>query len=186
MSKVRNNFQLVYYHPCAPPYLLLLSISRSPHKSIMPEGPLTPLATRAIIRLYKPTKLHTLSLRVKKLNSFVANDTTCSHSIKRPTYLYHKIQNTWSTQEHCHIFRSTSKKANFNFILGIFLTFVFSLTRQFPKRAVDKYFKRLRQLLIEKFCAIRHRIASDKNNNRKTKTLSGLVTEITWFILAFT
>lgn len=61
----------------------------------------------------------------------------------------------------------TVTHSNFNFI---YLTFVFSLNRQFLKQIVDKYFKRLRQLLKEKYYAIFHRLDIDKENKKRTKT----------------
>ncbi|PKY62897.1 hypothetical protein RhiirA4_490281 [Rhizophagus irregularis] len=43
-------------------------------------------------------------------------------------------------------------------------------TLQFPKDTVDKYFNRLCQLLQEKLYALRNRLESDAENNKKTKT----------------
>ncbi|PKC54512.1 hypothetical protein RhiirA1_477201 [Rhizophagus irregularis] len=78
------------------------------------------------------------------------------------------------SQEHCHTFGSTSKIANLNYLIGNYLTFVFSLNRQFPKHVVNKYFKCLRQLLIEKFLEIHRRLDLYKNTEivswKSTKT----------------
>ncbi|PKY17673.1 hypothetical protein RhiirB3_488289 [Rhizophagus irregularis] len=74
------------------------------------------------------------------------------------------------SKNHRHTFRSTSNKPNLNYILGIYLTFIFSLNRQFHKDAVNKYFSRLRHLLKEKLLALRNRLESTDNNERKTKT----------------
>lgn len=73
-------------------------------------------------------------------------------------------------KDHRHKFQSTSNKPNLNFILGTYLTFVFSLNRQFPKDTVDKYFKRLRQLLQKKLYALYNRLESNADNNKKMKT----------------
>ncbi|PKY50561.1 hypothetical protein RhiirA4_423837 [Rhizophagus irregularis] len=55
-------------------------------------------------------------------------------------------------------------------LFRMYLTFVFSLNRQFSKQTVDKYFVRIRQLLQEKYLALRNRVESDKMNNKRTKT----------------
>jgi hypothetical protein len=74
------------------------------------------------------------------------------------------------SSDHCHTFRSTPNKPNFNYILGTYLTFVFALNRQFSKQTVTKYFNRLRQLLKKKFLAIRNRTNGTNDKDRKNKT----------------
>ncbi|PKY62806.1 hypothetical protein RhiirA4_489967, partial [Rhizophagus irregularis] len=73
------------------------------------------------------------------------------------------------TNDHQRIFNSTSKKVNLNYLIGTYLCFVFAINRQFSPDIVKKYFKRLRQLLIDKLVAIKNRI-SDSAKNRQTKT----------------
>ncbi|PKC54687.1 hypothetical protein RhiirA1_476848 [Rhizophagus irregularis] len=71
--------------------------------------------------------------------------------------------------DHQRIFNSTSKKVNLNYLIGTYLAFIFSINRQFSPDTVKKYFKRLRQLLIDKLVAIKNRL-SYSAKNRQTKT----------------
>ncbi|CAB5096539.1 unnamed protein product [Rhizophagus irregularis] len=72
-------------------------------------------------------------------------------------------------KDHRRIFNSTSKKINLNYLIGTYLTFIFSINRQFSRDTVKKYFKRLRQLLIDKLVVIKNRL-SHSAKNRQTKT----------------
>ncbi|PKY30300.1 hypothetical protein RhiirB3_447318 [Rhizophagus irregularis] len=142
--------------------------------------------TKAIVRLYRPAKVHTFCFHIKKLNPYVRCDTRGSGTLYNTSIgryylldfnyradhpntddkLYQIYTNDIElSQEHCRTFGSTSKIANLNYLIGNYLTFVFSLNRQFPKHIVNKYFKRLRQSLIEKFSAIRRRLDLNKNTN---------------------
>jgi hypothetical protein len=66
---------------------------------------------------------------------------------------------------------STSRFPNTKFIIGLYLCYVFSiLNKQFPKEIIDRYFKGLQQLLIVKFNALKQRLDSTSDKNRKTTT----------------
>jgi hypothetical protein len=67
-------------------------------------------------------------------------------------------------------YSSTTKKPNMNYVLATFLTSVFAYNHQFPKNIVSNYFNRLKTLLKDKLLALRNRLYSDKENNRKTTT----------------
>ncbi|CAB5366806.1 unnamed protein product [Rhizophagus irregularis] len=71
--------------------------------------------------------------------------------------------------DHQRIFNSTSKNVNLNYLIGTYPAFIFSINRQFSPDTVKKYFKRLRQLLIDKLVAIKNRL-SYLAKNRQTKT----------------
>ncbi|POG72973.1 hypothetical protein GLOIN_2v1828557 [Rhizophagus irregularis DAOM 181602=DAOM 197198] len=157
-----------------------------------PDSTTPPPVSQAILRLYKPiTKFFNISMRISKLSPYLSCDTRGSgtlYNTRKGRYYLLRLSEKADlplteidkyliytndielSKNHRHTFRSTSNKPNLNYILGIYLTFVFSLNRQFHKDAVDKYFNRLRQLLKEKLLALRYRLESTDNNDRKTKT----------------
>ncbi|CAB5389096.1 unnamed protein product [Rhizophagus irregularis] len=72
--------------------------------------------------------------------------------------------------DHHRIFNSNCKKLNLNYLIGTYLTFVFTLNKQFSPAIVDRYFNHLRQLLIDKILAVKNRTSSISDKNRQTKT----------------
>ncbi|EXX52058.1 hypothetical protein GLOIN_2v1779171 [Rhizophagus irregularis DAOM 181602=DAOM 197198] len=157
-----------------------------------PDSTTPPPISQAILRLYKPQKkIFDVSMRISKLSPYLSCDTRGSgtlYNTKKGRYYLLRLSEKADlplteinkyliytndielSKNHRHTFRSTSNKPNLNYILGIYLTFVFSLNRQFHKDAVNKYFSRLRHLLKEKLLALRNRLESTDNNERKTKT----------------
>ena len=69
-----------------------------------------------------------------------------------------------------HVVHSTSKKPNIGFIVSHCLTYILSYRKKLPKHARDKYFKRIRILLIAQHIATNNRIKDDKRRNTRTKT----------------
>lgn len=57
-----------------------------------------------------------------------------------------------------------------NYLIGTYLTFTFAINCQFSFDIVKKYFKRLCQLLLDKFMSIKNRLSSTSSKNRQTKT----------------
>ncbi|CAB5348095.1 unnamed protein product [Rhizophagus irregularis] len=72
--------------------------------------------------------------------------------------------------DHHRIFNSNSKKLNLHYLIGTYLTFIFILNKQFSPAIVDRYFNRLRQLLIDKILAVKNRTTSLSDKNRQIKT----------------
>ncbi|CAB5309107.1 unnamed protein product [Rhizophagus irregularis] len=72
--------------------------------------------------------------------------------------------------DHHRIFNSNCKRLNLNYLIGTYLTFIFTLNKQFSPAIVDRYFNRLRQLLIDKILAVKNRTTSVSDKNRQTKT----------------
>jgi hypothetical protein len=54
---------------------------------------------------------------------------------------YYPANDTHLQHEHRQTLTSSSKKPNINFLLGNYITYVFSMNRQFSKATVNKYFK---------------------------------------------
>ncbi|PKC59183.1 hypothetical protein RhiirA1_400140 [Rhizophagus irregularis] len=156
-----------------------------------PDSTTPPPISQAILRLYKPQKILDVSMRISKLSPYLSCDTRGSgtlYNTKKGRYYLIRLSEKADlplteinkyliytndielSKNHRHTFRSTSNKPNLNYILGIYLTFVFSLNRQFHKDVVNKYFNRLCHLLKEKLLALRNRLESTDNNDRKTKT----------------
>ncbi|CAB4415536.1 unnamed protein product [Rhizophagus irregularis] len=153
--------------------------------------PDNPTPTQAILRLYKPCKTYPLTISTKILSPYTSCDTrgsgtlyntkkgryfllSLSNTIEQPLSINDRLSvytNDIELRNHSsHTYQSTSIKPNFKYLLGIYLTFVFSLNRQFPKHIIDKYFSRLRQLLQEKYMALRNRLTSELLNNKRTTT----------------
>ena len=61
-----------------------------------------------------------------------------------------------------HVVHSTSKKPNIGFIVSHCLTYILSYRKKLPKHARDKYFKRIRILLIAQHIATNNRCKDDK------------------------
>ncbi|CAB5303830.1 unnamed protein product [Rhizophagus irregularis] len=74
------------------------------------------------------------------------------------------------SDDHHRIFNSNSKKLNLHYLIGTYLTFVFTLNKQFSPAIIDRYFNHLRQLLIDKILAVKNRTTSLSDKNRQTKT----------------
>ncbi|EXX57437.1 hypothetical protein GLOIN_2v1788972 [Rhizophagus irregularis DAOM 181602=DAOM 197198] len=140
--------------------------------------------------LHKIRNIFAYSFQTHKLNPYIVMDTRGSgtlYNIKKSRYFLMELhpnadlcltkKNSFNVytndidmpNDHQRIFNSTSKKVNLNYLIGTYLTFIFSINRQFSPEIVQKYFKRLRQLLIDKLVAIKNRL-SYLAKNRQTKT----------------
>ncbi|PKY33520.1 hypothetical protein RhiirB3_452481 [Rhizophagus irregularis] len=158
-------------------------------KNINPKGPQE--GSKAIVRLYRPCNTYSFSFHTKRLNPYVVSDTHGSgtlYNTKKARYFLIELdkdadliltkKNSFNvytndidmTNDHHRIFNSSSKKLNLNYLIGTYLTFTFAINRQFSPDVVKKYFKRLRQLLLDKMLAIRHRLSSTSVKNKQTKT----------------
>ncbi|CAB4435017.1 unnamed protein product [Rhizophagus irregularis] len=148
------------------------------------------LSSSPSLRSQHHGNIFTYSFHTCKLNPYVVRDTRGSgtlYNTKKGRYFLIELdqnadllltkKNSFNiytndidmTNDHHRIFNSTSKKVNVNFLIGTYLTFIFAINRQFSPDIVKKYFKRLRQLLLEKLVAIKNRI-SQPSKNRTTKT----------------
>ncbi|CAB4439910.1 unnamed protein product [Rhizophagus irregularis] len=148
------------------------------------------LSSSLSLRSQHHGNIFTYSFSTCKLNPYVVRDTRGSgtlYNIKKGRYFLIELdqnadllltkKNSFNvytndidmTHDHHRIFNSTSKKVNVNFLIGTYLTFIFAINRQFSSDIVKKYFKRLRQLLLDKLLAIKNRI-SQPSKNRTTKT----------------
>ncbi|GBC12296.2 hypothetical protein GLOIN_2v1837698 [Rhizophagus irregularis DAOM 181602=DAOM 197198] len=127
-----------------------------------PDSTTPPPVSQAILCLYKPLKkFFDISMRISKLSPYLSCDTRGSgtlYNTKKGRYYLIRLSEKADlplteidkyiiytndielSKNHRHTFRSTSNKPNLNYILGIYLTFVFSLNRQFHKNDVNKYF----------------------------------------------
>lgn len=76
-----------------------------------------------------------------------------------------------------HSYSSTSNKPNVNY--RVISHFCVSLNRQYSKDVVNKYFKRLRELLKDKLLAIKNRTSQTKKIINELKRLSVLARVIT-------
>lgn len=154
-----------------------------------PKGPLE--GSKAIVRLYRPCNTYSFSFHTKRINPYEITDTRGSgtlYNTKKARYFLIELdqhadldltrKNFFTvytndiemTHDHQRIFNSSSKKLNINYLIGTYLTFTFAINRQFSPDTVKKYFKRLRQLLLVKFLAIKNRLSSDSIKNRQTNT----------------
>ncbi|CAB4406965.1 unnamed protein product [Rhizophagus irregularis] len=148
------------------------------------------LSSSPSLRSQHHGNIFTYSFHTCKLNPYVVRDTRGSgtlYNTKKGRYFLIELdqnadllltkKNSFNiytndidmTNDHHRIFNSTSKKVNVNFLIGTYLTFIFAINRQFSPDTINKYFKRLRQLLLEKLIAIKNRI-SQPSKNRTTKT----------------
>jgi hypothetical protein len=130
----------------------------------MSEELLTPKTlTQAVLRLYKLCNTFPLHFSVQKLNPDTICDTRESgtlYNLKKGRYFllqlhhlhdqpikdrgfYPVYTNDTNLHDHQQTFISSSRKPNINFLLGNYITYVFSMNRQFSKATVDKYFKRI-------------------------------------------
>ncbi|GBC21974.2 hypothetical protein GLOIN_2v1788982 [Rhizophagus irregularis DAOM 181602=DAOM 197198] len=153
------------------------------------KGPLE--GSKAIVRLYRPCNTYSFSFHTKRINPYEITDTRGSgtlYNTKKAQYFLIELdqhadldltrKNFFTvctndiemTRDHQRIFNSSSKKLNINYLIGTYLTFTFAINRQFSPETVKKYFKRLRQLLLVKFLAIKNRLSSDNIKNRQTNT----------------
>ncbi|PKK61001.1 hypothetical protein RhiirC2_228870, partial [Rhizophagus irregularis] len=140
--------------------------------------------------LHKIRNIFAYSFQTHKLNPYIVSDTRGSgtlYNTKKSRYFLMELhpnadlcltkKNSFNVytndidmlNDHQRIFNSTSKKVNLNYLIGTYLAFIFSINRQFSPDTVKKYFKRLRQLLIDKLVAIKNRL-SYSAKNRQTKT----------------
>ncbi|CAB4441047.1 unnamed protein product [Rhizophagus irregularis] len=140
--------------------------------------------------LHKIRNIFAYSFQTHKLNPYIVSDTRGSgtlYNMKKSRYFLMELdpnvdlcltkKNSFNVytndidmlNDHQRIFNSTSKKINLNYLMGTYLAFIFSINRQFSPDTVKKYFKRLRQLLINKLVAIKNRL-SHSAKNRQTKT----------------
>ena len=146
------------------------------------------------LHLYKPAKIFKVHFRAEWLHPYTSGDTRGSatmYNTKHAKYYLLRldkytdkglsIDNSYNvyTNDHdlppnpemdCREYKSTSKHLNLNYLIEIYLNFVFSHNRQFPRSAINKYFFRLRTLLQGKFQAIRDRINKPLGRNKQTKT----------------
>ncbi|CAB4439325.1 unnamed protein product [Rhizophagus irregularis] len=138
-------------------------------------------SSKAIVHLYRHCNTYAYSFNTKRLNPYEVSDTYGSgtlYNTKKARYFLIELdkdadlllirKNFFTiytndidmTNDHQRIFNSTSKKLNLNYLIGTYLTFTFTINRQFSPDVVKKYFKRLRQLLLEKMLAIKNRLSS--------------------------
>ncbi|GBC19449.2 hypothetical protein GLOIN_2v1769145 [Rhizophagus irregularis DAOM 181602=DAOM 197198] len=131
------------------------------------------------------------SFSTKKINPYEVRDTRGSgtlYNTKKGRYFLIELDNSSHvdlrkknffnvctndiqlSDDHHRIFNSNCKKLNLNYLIGTYLTFVFTLNKQFSPAIVDKYFHHLRQLLLDKILAVKNRTSSISNKNRQTKT----------------
>ncbi|PKB94795.1 hypothetical protein RhiirA5_438024 [Rhizophagus irregularis] len=131
------------------------------------------------------------SFSTKKINPYEVRDTRgCGtlYNTKKGRYFLIELENSryvdlrkknffnictndiQMPDDHHRIFNSNCKKLNLTYLIGTYLTFVFTLNKQFSPATVDRYFNRLRQLLIDKILAVKNRISSVSDKNRQTKT----------------
>ncbi|GET52772.1 hypothetical protein GLOIN_2v1478893 [Rhizophagus irregularis DAOM 181602=DAOM 197198] len=97
--------------------------------------------------------------------------------IRRSTPIdQHRISNDFElSREHRHtliLILTDLQVINQMSTTGSYLTFVFSLNRQYSKDVVNKYFKRLRELLKDKLLAIKNRTSRTKKIINELKRLS--------------
>src|ERR1700722_14580824 len=65
---------------------------------------------------------------------------------------------------------STSRKPNTKFVVSKCLSDFFCRQKIIPSRIRNKYFNRIRQLMLQQYDAIKSRVSSRNPSNRKTKT----------------
>lgn len=137
--------------------------------------------SKAIVHLYRPCKTYTFVFRTKKINLYLSQDTRSSGTLYNTKVARYFLLNlnvfvdrylpneapfivctndTMMTKDHQRIFNSTSQYINIDYLIGTYLTFTFAINHQFSQGTVNKYFKRLRQLLKDKLVAIKNRLSS--------------------------
>lgn len=131
------------------------------------------------LRYTNPAPLHKLrhmwSITLEKEN--ISYCTSALIIIRRSTPIdQHRISNDFElSREHRHtliLILTDLQVINQMSTTGSYLTFVFSLNRQYSKDVVNKYFKRLRELLKDKLLAIKNRTSRTKKIINELKRLS--------------
>ncbi len=65
---------------------------------------------------------------------------------------------------------STSKRPSYKFIFSHCLNYILTYGKKLPKYARDKYFNRIRTLLLQQYTATGNRVKDSNRNNIRTKT----------------
>jgi hypothetical protein len=141
--------------------------------------------------IFSPSSSFEYSFNTKKLNPYEVRDTRgCGtlYNTKKARYFLIELDGTQNVdltkknffnictndihmpRDHHRIFNSNSKKLNLSYLIGTYLTFVFSINRQFSPSIINRYFYRLRQLLLDKILAVKNRFNSISDKNRHTKS----------------
>ena len=81
-----------------------------------------------------------------------------------------KIHTNDKVNTSSNIYQSTSKFPNKKFCVSLMLTQFFKLQKVVPRRIQNKYFKKLRNMLYDRYNIIKKRQESLTKNNRITKT----------------
>jgi hypothetical protein len=127
--------------------------------------------SKAIVRLYHT---YAYSFNTKKLNPYEISNTCESgtlYNTKKARYFLMELDKDadllLTRKNFFTIYTNDIDMTN-----DLYLTFTFTINRQFSPDVVKKYFKRLRQLLLDEMLAVKNRLSSESDKNRQTNLYS--------------
>src|SRR5215213_5672534 len=107
------------------------------------------------------------------------DNSVCNIHTNEESKYFNRIQNK------NYLFKSDRKKLNQKFVISQFVTSFFKHQSAISSQKQKYYFKRIHDLLHNKWLAINHRLLNNKDNNKQTKTYIKFSVRHTIFYLGF-